>query len=183
MSVTNNVFVMEYILTGCKEKIIISYLTLNSYVTTRTCMRPSYVESNIWMHDSTLCKSLYSNTISSLAAQSEEDVSTFSNCSSSTKNVSTNHVSRAANDQQDMCSLMDLGFKCKGFRIGHINIEGLNNKIDQVRLLLSSEQNKIQILGLSETKLRNFHPVTVYEIDGYQKPFRRDRKENEGMAF
>ena len=55
-------------------------------------MRPSYVESNILMHDPTLGKSLYSNTISSLAAQSDEDVSTFSNCSSSTVSVSTNHV-------------------------------------------------------------------------------------------
>ena len=89
-------------------------------------------------------------------------------------------MSMAANDQQDMCSLMDLSFRCKGFRIGHINIQGLNNKTDQVRLLLSSEQNKIQILGLSEIKLQNFHPVTIYEIDGYQKPFRKDRKEKEG---
>ena len=89
----------------------------------------------------------------------------------------------AANDQQDTCSLMDLGFKCKGFRTGHINIQGLNNKTDQVRLLLSSEQNKIQILGLSETKLQNFHPVTIYEIDGYQKPFRMDLKKMKGAAF
>ena len=44
----------------------------------------------------------------------------------------------------------------------------------------SNKNQKIQILRLSETKLLNFHPVTINEIDAYQKPFRRDRKENEG---
>ena len=29
-------------------------------------------------------------------------------------------------------------------------------------------------------KLRDFHADTVFEIDSYQKPFRRDRKENGG---
>ena len=51
---------------------------------------------------------------------------------------------------------MDLGFTCQGFRIGHINIQGLGNKLDQVKLLLS--QNQIQILGLSETKLKDVYP-------------------------
>ena len=95
-------------------------------------------------------------------------------------NISSNHDSLAVDDQTDACSMLNLGFKCKGFTIGHINIQGLNNKIDQVKLMLSSDQNKIQIFGLSETKLQNFHPDVMYEIEGYQKPFRRDRKENQG---
>ena len=95
-------------------------------------------------------------------------------------NASSNDASQAADDQSDENSMLNLGFKCKGFRIGHINIQGLNNKMDQVRLMLSSDQNKIHIFGLSETKLQSFHPDNIYEIDGYQKPFRRDRKEKQG---
>ena len=46
--------------------------------------------------------------------------------------------------------------------------------------MLSSDQNKIHIFGLSETKLQSFHSDNIYEIDGYQKPFRRDRKGKQG---
>ena len=74
--------------------------------------------------------------------------------------------------------LLDLGLRCKGFRMGHINIQGINNKIDQIRLLLGSDKNQIHVLGLSETKLNAFHPDTAFEINGFQAPFRRDRKIN-----
>ena len=76
--------------------------------------------------------------------------------------------------------LLDLGLKCKGFRMGHINIQGLNNKTDQVRLLLESEINQIHIMGISETKLNSVHPETAFTINGFQKPYRRDRVENSG---
>ena len=142
-------------------------------------MRPSDEGSNSLMDDPSQDGiSFYSNTSSS-AAQNERNPISFKNSLENTMNTSSNHVT-LTNDQLEACSLMSLGFKCKGFRIGHINIQGLNNKIDQVRLMLSSEQNKIQLFGLSETKLQSFHPDTIYEIDGYQKPFRRDRTENQG---
>ena len=83
-----------------------------------------------------------------------------------------------ANNEQEEISQMDLGFTCKGFRIGHINTQGLGNKLDQVKLLLS--QNQIQILCLSETKLKDVHPDSFFEINGYQKPFHKDRKHNAG---
>ena len=35
-------------------------------------------------------------------------------------------------------------------------------------------------MGLSETKLQDYHPDKFYNIDGYQTPFRRDHKEKEG---
>ena len=125
--------------------------------------------------------SLHSN-ISFSASHSDVNVSSSNTFSSiaSTNNNSSNETSLIDNDQTDTCSLNDLGFTCKGFRIGHINIQGLNNKIDQVRFMLSSEKNRIQIFGLSETKLQNFHPDNIYEINGYQKPFRRDRQKNQG---
>ena len=34
--------------------------------------------------------------------------------------------------------LLDLGLRCKGFRMGHTNIQGVSNKIDHVRVLLES---------------------------------------------
>ena len=58
--------------------------------------------------------------------------------------------------------------------MGHINIQGLSNKIDQVRLLLESDKNEVYVLCLSETKLNAFHPVSSFEINGFQKTCRRD---------
>lgn len=58
--------------------------------------------------------------------------------------------------------LLDLGLRCKGFRMGHLNIQGISNKIDQVRLLLESDKNQIHVLGLSETKLNTLHPDSAF---------------------
>ena len=145
-------------------------------------MRPSTETSNIVIEDPFQGNvDLFSN--SSFSAVQNETLSILNHLNDSTensKNASSNDASQAADDQSDENSMLNLGFKCKGFRIGHINIHGLNNKMDQVRLMLSSDQNKIHIFGLSETKLQSFHPDNIYEIDGYQKPFRRDRKEKQG---
>ena len=96
---------------------------------------------------------------------------------------SSQHVSISMSDRQDQSSssgTFNLGLKDKGFRIGHLNIQGLTNKIDQLKLLLQSDENLIHILGISETKLNQMHPDTPFEVNGYQKPFRRDRTENAG---
>lgn len=77
-------------------------------------------------------------------------------------------------------NVFNIGYRDKGFRIGHLNIQGIRNKVEQLKLLLQSEQNLIHIFGLSETKLSEVHPDASFEISGYQKPFRRDRKENTG---
>ena len=83
-------------------------------------------------------------------------------------------------NQSNTNDLLDLGFKHKGFRMGHINIQKINNKIDQVCLLLESEKNQIHVLGLSETKLNSLHPDSVFQVNGFQKPFRKDREINSG---
>ena len=62
----------------------------------------------------------------------------------------------------------------KGMHIGHLNVQGLQNKFDQVALMLNSERNDIHVLGLSETKLKDFHPDDAFPIDNYQL-FRKDR--------
>ena len=155
----------------------ISYV-INESILSKS-MRPSDEGSNILMDDLSHEDVSTCSNSSSSAAQNEGNTNSVSNLEN-TMNISSNHDSLAVDDQTDEFSMMNLGFKCKGFTIDHINIQGLNNKIDQVKLMLSSDQNKIQIFGLSETKLQNFHPDAMYEIEGYQKPFRRDRKENQG---
>ena len=67
--------------------------------------------------------------------------------------------------------------------MGHMNIQGLSNKMDLVRLLLESDKNNIHVLGLSETKLNDTHPDTFFEVNGFQKPFRKDRLANSGVVF
>ena len=83
-------------------------------------------------------------------------------------------------NQSNSNHLLDLGLKCKGFRMGHINIQGVSNKTDQVRLLLESDSNYIHVLGLSETKLNAMHLESFLQVTGFQKPFRRDREINYG---
>ena len=66
--------------------------------------------------------------------------------------------------------------------MGHQNIQGISNKIDQVGPL-GSEKNKIHVLGLIETNLNATHPYSAFEINGYQKPYRRDIKINSGVVL
>ena len=68
-------------------------------------------------------------------------------------------------------SMLNLGLSKKGFNIGHLNIQGIQNKIDQLDLLLNSSQN---ILGLSESKLNSSHMNSFFDINNYQT-FRKDR--------
>ena len=69
---------------------------------------------------------------------------------------------------------LNLNLTTKGLKIGHLNIQGLQNKFEQVDLLLNNSGNEIHIFGLSETKLKNFHPDSAFIIDNYQL-FRKDR--------
>ena len=69
---------------------------------------------------------------------------------------------------------LNLNLTTKGLKIGHLNIQGLQNKFEQVDLLLNNSGNDIHIFGLSETKLKNFHPDSAFTIDNYQL-FRKDR--------
>ena len=71
-------------------------------------------------------------------------------------------------------SMLNLGLHKKGFKMGHLNVQGIQNKIDQIDLLLKSSQNNIQVLGLSESKLNSFHMNHIFEVKNYQM-FRKDR--------
>lgn len=58
--------------------------------------------------------------------------------------------------------------------MGHLNVQGIQNKIEQVDLLLNSSENDIQLLGLSESKLNANHTSDFFKIRNYQL-FRKDR--------
>ena len=75
-----------------------------------------------------------------------------------------------------MCAESSLNLKLttKGFRIGHINIQGIQNKFDQIGLMLNNSKNDIHIFGLSETKLKHYHPDNYFFVNNYQF-FRKDR--------
>ena len=36
--------------------------------------------------------------------------------------------------------------------------------------------NQIHVLGLSETKLNSVHPDSAFDVNGFQKSFRKDRE-------
>ena len=97
-----------------------------------------------------------------------------------TKSIKFGQSVISSKDQSKSESLLDLGLKSKGFQMGHLNIQGLSNKIEQVRILLQSENNQIRVLGLSESKLSSFHLDSGFLFNGFQIPFRRDHQENAG---
>ena len=89
-------------------------------------------------------------------------------------------ILNASLNSNHACHTLNLGLTGKGMHIGHLNIQGLSNKIDQVKLMLTSKNNSSHTLGLSDRKLKDYHPDNVFLIDGYQKPIRKDRLEGGG---
>ena len=116
----------------------------------------------------------------SLLSQDNDQSSVYSSLVSNYSAIMHDFSTDTDSSQANVQCLLDLGLKNKGFRMGHLNIQGISNKIDQVNLLLGSENNQIHVLGLSESKLNTNHPDSAFEINGYQKPFRRDRELNSG---
>ena len=82
----------------------------------------------------------------------------------------------ASNPSSSMCApnSLNLQLNNKGFKIGQINVQGIQSKMDQTDLMLNNSSNNIHILGICETKLKSIHPDSYFCIDNY-KFFRRDR--------
>ena len=71
-----------------------------------------------------------------------------------------------------------MGLSKTGLVIGHLNIQGLRSKFDELQILLSS--NNIDIFGITESKLSEIHPSECFAVDGFQIPFRNDRSKDKG---
>ena len=155
-------------------------LPISNNLSTNTCISPSITGTD--SSSGILTPAEQEGSDSLLSPGSDQSSSLYS------IQMSDNTLTRCENDlsdgilfnQSNSNHLLDLGLKCKGFRMGHINIQGVSNKIDQVRLLLESDSNHIHVLGLSETKLNAMHLESFFQVTGFQKPFRRDREINSG---
>ena len=163
-------------------------------------MRPSIVDTQTTVLSSTCVRyDLLSGTDDDGNIQSHavhEGSHTDSLLSQDKDHISTVHLSQVSDMSDNTISstivvdseanvstsnyLLDLGLTCKGFRMGHINVQGVSNKMDQVRLFLESDKNLIHVMGLSETKSNDMHPESILKVNGFQTPFRRDRKVNSG---
>ena len=60
---------------------------------------------------------------------------------------------------------------------GNLNINTINNKFEQLKYMIG---NNIDVLIVTETKLDSSFPSGQFLIDGFAKPFRRDRNKNGG---
>ena len=47
------------------------------------------------------------------------------------------------------------------FNIGHINLQGMSSKFDELKLMLTSPDNNIAIMGISETKFNLNHKMKL----------------------
>ena len=61
--------------------------------------------------------------------------------------------------------------------IGHLNINSLSNKFDQLKLII---KNKGDILVITETKLDSSFPDSQFKIDGFRQTCRLDRNKHGG---
>ena len=55
---------------------------------------------------------------------------------------------------------------------GNLNINTINNKFEQLKYII---KNNVDLLIVTETKLDSSFPCGQFLIDGFAKPFRRDR--------
>ena len=112
----------------------------------------------------------------------EYDVCSFTDSNTTFPSNMQNYTfnTESSFDLNDACSTVNLGLTGKGMRIGHLNIQGLSSKIDQDKLMWKPENNSIHILGLSESKLKECHLESVFCIEGFQNPIRKDRLEDGG---
>ena len=83
------------------------------------------------------------------------------------------------------CHHINLHLSSKGINMGHLNIQGICGeklgKFSELQALLTSPENyTLHVFGLSETKLKAHKLTNVFQINGFQTPFRKDNVSNGG---
>lgn len=63
----------------------------------------------------------------------------------------------------------------RGFKLLHLNVNGLFGKIDQIRDMLFSTRKNIHLFGITESHLTEIIPDSLVSIEGY-RTVRKDRK-------
>ena len=76
---------------------------------------------------------------------------------------------------------LQLNLSDKGLNFGHLNIQGICgrdlSKFSEIKAILNINKN-LHILGLSETKLKDHKITSMFHVEGYQTPFRKDNDSN-----
>ena len=90
------------------------------------------------------------------------------------EHTTENNVHDSTCSSMSAQSMLNLGLGKKGFKMGHLNVQGIQNKIEQIDLLLNSSGNDIHLFGLSESKLNDSHTSNFFNIKNFQL-FRKDR--------
>lgn len=135
-------------------------------------------------HDSTGNVSLVlsDNTSNVYEEDTIVDTNTFNSAETS------NYVKSDCSNMHDVSSplsahssIVNLGLRGRGMRFGHFNIRGIRSgeKMDQIKLMLQSNENNISMLGVSETKLGSEMPDSFIQIHNFQC-FRKDKIKGSG---
>ena len=78
---------------------------------------------------------------------------------------------------------LHLDLSDEGLNFGHLNIQGICGmdmfKFSEIKAILNINKN-LHILGLSETKLKDHKITSMFHVEGYQTPFRKDNDSNGG---
>ena len=133
----------------------------------------TYIEENSRNNSSIETETIDNSTLTENYMTNYNSISNFET-ENDNLNLHDNVNVHANVNSSMMAQPMNLNLTTKGLKIGHLNIQGLQNKFEQIDLLLNNSHNEIHIFGLSETKLKNFHPDSAFTIDNYQL-FRKDR--------
>ena len=59
------------------------------------------------------------------------------------------------------------------FCLGHLNINSIPNKLSSIMEII---KGKLDIFLISETKIDKSFPISQFSVEGFRKPFRRERK-------
>ena len=90
------------------------------------------------------------------------------------EHTTENNVHASTCSSMSAQSMLSLGLGKICFKIGHLNVQGIQNRIEQIDLLLNTSGNDTQLFGLSESKLNDSHSSKFFNIKDFQL-FRKDR--------
>ena len=86
------------------------------------------------------------------------------------EHTTENNVHDSTWSSMNAQSMLNLGLGKTGFKMGHLNVQGIQNKIEQIELLLNSSGNDIRLFGQSESesKLNDSHTTNFFNIKNFQ---------------
>lgn len=111
-----------------------------------------------------------------------EDDNCLNDSEPTTPILLNNSTPNSLKNDARIAEILDLGLKKKGLNFGHLNVQGLNNlnKFEELKIMLTSSKNNIDIIGFSETKFRSDVDTNAYCVKGFLPPFRKDQSDRNG---